>query len=359
MRSRVNGMERVLVVGESPLIARLVAEIDARPSLEWRVVGMVENLREGALPEVGPWLGPMRDLGRIIAATCPTRIVLAPAARRRRTAETALLDARLQGIAVEDAADTLERVTGKLPIERLTQRSLVLGDGFHHSDFVPSDSTLMLTRLISVVGACVGLVLLSPLLLLIALAIKIDSRGPVLFRQSRVGMGGRPFALLKFRTMHDNATRASEWVCDNEHRITRVGRWLRRFRMDELPQLVNVVRGEMNLVGPRPHPVSNYPLFLAKIPHYRVRLAVRPGMTGWSQVRYGYANGLDEETEKMRYDLYYIKHRSMMLDLGILLDTVTMLMSDSRSHERVRQAPVARPTWSGPWNGPRRGVATR
>jgi hypothetical protein len=119
MRSRVNGMERVLVVGESPLIARLVAEIDARPSLDWRVVGMVENLREGALPEVGPWLGPMRDLGRIIAATCPTRIVLAPAARRRRTAETALLDARLQGIAVEDAADTLERVTGKLPIERL------------------------------------------------------------------------------------------------------------------------------------------------------------------------------------------------------------------------------------------------
>jgi lipopolysaccharide/colanic/teichoic acid biosynthesis glycosyltransferase len=146
------------------------------------------------------------------------------------------------------------------------------------------------------------------------------------FVQRRIGADGRPFGLIKFRTMADAAERRSEWARDNTSRITRVGHWLRRFRLDELPQLVNVLRGHMNFVGPRPHPESNYQLFCEHIPLYGCRASVRPGITGWAQVRMGYANGLEEETEKMRYDLYYIKHRSFGLDARILLETVLVVL---------------------------------
>jgi lipopolysaccharide/colanic/teichoic acid biosynthesis glycosyltransferase len=168
-------------------------------------------------------------------------------------------------------------------------------------------------------------------MLVIAVAIKLDSPGPVLFRQPRAGRGGRRFELLKFRTMRPASGVTSEWARDNEGRITRIGKWLRRFRLDELPQFVNVLRGDMNLVGPRPHPVSNFEMFAAHIPYYLLRSTVRPGVTGWAQVRYGYANDLDEETEKMRYDLFYIKHMSFGLDLRILAETAKLVMWGRRS----------------------------
>jgi lipopolysaccharide/colanic/teichoic acid biosynthesis glycosyltransferase len=148
----------------------------------------------------------------------------------------------------------------------------------------------------------------------------------VFFVQQRTGMDDRPFPLLKFRTMHEGGGDRSDWVRDNEDRITRVGRWLRRFRIDELPQLVNVLRGEMNLIGPRPHPTRNQAEFLERIAYYGLRSTVPPGITGWAQVRYGYANDLEEETEKMRYDLYYIKHRSVWLDVRIAFATAAMVL---------------------------------
>ena len=349
--------ERLLLVGVSPMTANLVAEIEARPELCWRVLGVVADVPGHAAPEVGPWLGPVTTLSTVIAETHPTRIVITPADRRKAAVEEPLIDARLRGIAVEDTIRTLERATGKLPIEQMSSRSLLLGDGFRHSDFVRADTTLIVTRVLSVGAAVVGLAVLAPLLGLVALAIAIDSRGPVLFVQERMGMGGRPFGLLKFRTMRNTPVRASEWVRDNEHRITRVGKWLRRFRMDELPQLVNVLRGQMNLVGPRPHPVSNYETFMDRIPHYRLRAAVRPGITGWAQIRYGYANGLEEETEKMRYDLYYIKHRSFWFDMSILFATFAVLLFDNRNHESVRQRPSGA-AWTGRWQDTS-GVALR
>jgi lipopolysaccharide/colanic/teichoic acid biosynthesis glycosyltransferase len=174
--------------------------------------------------------------------------------------------------------------------------------------------------------AAAGLVFLAPLLALIAVAIKLDSKGPVVFVQARTGKDGRPFNLLKFRTMHPCEERPSEWVQDNSDRITRVGGPLRRFRLDELPQLVNVLRGEMNLVGPRPHPTCNEEIFTRNIAYYGLRSTVHPGVTGWAQVRYGYANNIEEETEKMRYDLYYIKNRSLRLDARILLETVRIVL---------------------------------
>jgi lipopolysaccharide/colanic/teichoic acid biosynthesis glycosyltransferase len=148
----------------------------------------------------------------------------------------------------------------------------------------------------------------------------------VFFVHQRVGLGGRPFRLLKFRSMRPMSSRTSEWVRDNGDRITRVGKWLRKTRLDELPQFWNIIRGDMNLVGPRPHPVTNYEMFAEHIPYYSLRALVRPGITGWAQIRYGYANDLEEETEKMRYDLFYIKHLSLLLDLRILFDTVKIVL---------------------------------
>jgi lipopolysaccharide/colanic/teichoic acid biosynthesis glycosyltransferase len=184
----------------------------------------------------------------------------------------------------------------------------------------------MTARLVSVITAAIGLLLCWPLLAAIAVLVKLDSRGPVFFIQERAGRNGRPFGLIKFRTMHPCAEHQSEWVLDNMHRITRAGRYLRRFRLDELPQLLNVLRGEMNLIGPRPHPTSNHEIFMERIAYYGLRSTVRPGVTGWAQVRHGYANNLDEETEKMRYDLYYIKNRSVLLDVRILIETIGIVL---------------------------------
>jgi lipopolysaccharide/colanic/teichoic acid biosynthesis glycosyltransferase len=245
-----------------------------------------------------------------------------------------LLESRVRGVIVEDAVEFYERLTGKIAIEALNPSSLILSKGFRNHG-----AAELVARIVSIVGATIGLILAAPVLALIALAVKLDSRGPVLFMQERAGRNGRAFNLLKFRTMHPSTERHSEWVRDNQHRITRIGWWLRRFRLDELPQLLNVVRGEMNLVGPRPHPVCNHEIFMDRIAYYALRSTVRPGVTGWAQVRYGYANNLEEETEKMRYDLFYIKNRSVWLDGWILVRTVLiMLFGQGATEVRTRSA---------------------
>lgn len=337
-RPRAEGEERVLLVGSGISTGALVDEITTRPECRWRVIGVVANLASGPA-SAGPWLGPLAALPSLIRGTQPTRIVTAAIEWQRSEVGQTLLDARLWGIRVESTSEAIEALTGKLPIERLTARALLASRGFQQADTMPIGTARVATRVINGVAAVLGLVLLFPLLVLIAIAIRLDSPGPVFFSQARIGMGNRPFRLHKFRTMRESQRPRTEWVSDNTDRITRVGRWLRRFRLDELPQLLNVLKGDMNLVGPRPHPVSNADLFLARIPHYRLRFTVRPGITGWAQVRYGYANGLAEETEKMRYDLYYIKHRSLALDLQILFETARLLVFDNRSHEQARSMP--------------------
>jgi lipopolysaccharide/colanic/teichoic acid biosynthesis glycosyltransferase len=269
--------------------------------------------------------------------------------RRGRTPVRELLDACVpRGVIVEDAADFYERLTGKLAIEALRPTSIVFSRRFR-----PSRLHQAFARCLSLVVALVGLVVSAPLLALLALAIRLDSPGPVLFVQPRAGKDRRPFRLMKFRTMHVAAARHSEWAGDNGARVTRVGRWLRKLRLDELPQFVNIVRGEMNLVGPRPHPVSNLDLFtlvarnLNELPgtaigYYELRSLVRPGLTGWAQVRYGYANNLEEEIEKLRFDLYYVKHASPWLDLRILFETVRVLLFGRLSDGLPTQPPSAR-----------------
>ena len=309
--------EQVVVLGKTPLARALIAELQARPN--FRVSETLPSRFSRTVKDVD---AALTGLGRRPAAeTGLTRIIVALSERRGRLPVDLLLDAKRQGIIVEDGVQLYERLTGKLAIETLQPSHLI---------FAPEFGTLTThtigARIFSVVFAVVGIVLCAPLMGLIAAMVKLDSRGPILFVQDRIGKDGRTFRLMKFRTMAPLEGRRSEWVKDNGDRITRVGRWLRKFRFDELPQLFNILRGHMNLVGPRPHPASNYGLFMESIPFYGFRSLVRPGITGWAQVRYGYANNLEEETEKMRYDLYYIKHRSLRMDLEILLQTAKVVV---------------------------------
>ena len=311
-------VENVLVLGNTELARAVIAELKKRS--RYRVLDAAELGKPNRVLKNGVALLVPAD-PRQHASAQPHRIVVALLQRRGRVPIEALLDAKQKGIVIEDALHVYERLTGKLALDRVYPSHLIYSNELRRSPIYCA-----LQRVMSVVLSAVGLVLCAPFLAAIALLVKLDSPGPVLFVQERIGKGGRRFPLVKFRTMLPAAERASEWVIDNGDRITRVGRWLRKFRLDEVPQLFNVLQGHMNLVGPRPHPASNYTLFMDRIPFYAFRSMVLPGITGWAQVRYGYANSLEEETEKMCYDMYYIKHRSLGLDLEILLRTAKVVV---------------------------------
>jgi len=320
--------DRVLILGTGSLARTLIQEIDARPHFRYEIVGVADDGQAVDDPPLRyPLLGPLQHLAKIAEEARVARIIVAMSERRGRMPMAQLLEAEARGILIEDGLRTYEYFTKKLAIETLTP-SLLLFSGSFRTPKVQAG----LRRLLNLAFAAAGLVFTAPLMALIALAVKLDSPGPALFVQERVGLGGRHFRLLKFRTMVVSAETRSEWVQDNEQRITRVGRWLRKYRLDELPQLVNILRGDMNLVGPRPHPVSNFSVFAERIPYYVLRSSVRPGVTGWAQIRQGYANNLEEEIEKMRYDLYYIRHSSLWFDLHILVDTVKIVMFGWGSH---------------------------
>ena len=339
IRSSRPALSRILILGRGPLAAKLIEELRSASGFNHIIVGIVDDQphREGHHAET-PWLGPLDRLTEIVEAARANHIVVALSDRRGHLPLKPLLTSRVRGVVVEEALDLCERLTSKVAIEALTPGPLIHSKGFRNSG-----APEQVARGVSVVIAATGLVFLSPALALIAAAIKFDSKGPVMFVQARTGRDGRPFNLLKFRTMHPCEERPSEWVQDNSDRITRVGGALRRFRLDELPQLVNVLRGEMNLVGPRPHPVCNEEIFERHIAYYSLRSTVHPGVTGWAQVRYGYANNIEEETEKMRYDLYYIKNRSLRLDARILVETVGIILlghGASQVRSRVPDPPV-------------------
>jgi exopolysaccharide biosynthesis polyprenyl glycosylphosphotransferase len=325
--------ERVLVLGEGPLAARVVAAVD---STDTGVRG--EHIVVGVVGIVGDELvGGHEKLDEALESGRPDRIVVAALNRQVLLPLRQLLDGRLHGIAVEDWVPFYERLAGKIALESLTPGSVAFGDGFGeprlHAAFA---------RAMGLLAALIGAIVVAPFLLLAILAIRLTSPGPVFFVQQRVGRFGRPYGLIKLRTMRVSTDAHSEWAQDNKLRITPIGGWLRRFRIDELPQLINVIKGDMNIVGPRPHPVSNYLLFMARIPHYAQRSVVRPGITGWAQIRYGYANNLEQEIEKMCFDLFYIRNVSIWLDLQVLIETARVV---ARGHEGADAAMV--PVQSG------------
>jgi exopolysaccharide biosynthesis polyprenyl glycosylphosphotransferase len=226
--------------------------------------------------------------------------------------------ARNRGVEIVDLATVCERFLNRIPCDQITELWLLWGLMGRSSLYVTR-----LKRLVDFVLASVLLVMLSPLLLLIAIAIRLLSKGPVLYTQERIGLHNRPFKVLKFRSMVPEAEDASGpvWASEDDPRVTGVGKWLRRWRLDELPQLLNVVKGDMSLVGPRPERSVFVNEFLTAVPMYNQRHGLRPGITGWGQIHYDYAASREETREKLEYDLFYVKNASFLLDLAILLRT--------------------------------------
>ena len=341
MRSSLQFKTRVLLIGHRPIARKFLYEVERFPGRGYTIIGIVEESPADQTQRT-PFLvlGTIDELQTIVRAVKPDLIVLALSDRRGKMPVAELLEFQANGIRVEDVADAYERVSGKLPIEVVTPGQLIVSQKLRKSEALKATQ-----RAISFIASLLLLIVCAPVLAVVAIAIKLDSGAPILFRHTRLGKGGRPFQCLKFRTMQPVQRIQSEWVSDNSERITRVGKWLRRLRIDELPQLVNVIRGDMNLVGPRPHPVTNLQLFCESIPYYTLRGSIRPGITGWAQVRYHYANNLEEETEKMRYDLYYIKHMSIWMDVKIIFRTCAVFIR-SLAPSFDSEAGVTRPLFA-------------
>lgn len=234
-----------------------------------------------------------------------------------------LLNCRAKGVRVTGIAQFLERVVGQVPLESVKASSLIYGDGFQQGLVKQA-----MKRLSDVVTSLILLILASPALLITALAIAMESRGPIVYRQERVGRGGKPFTLLKFRSMRADAESdgRARWAQVNDDRITKVGRFIRRTRIDELPQLINVLRGEMSFVGPRPERPAFVEKLKAQIPFYDLRHSVKPGLTGWAQVRYPYGASESDSANKLQFDLYYVKNNSPVLDMLIVLETARVVV---------------------------------
>ena len=245
--------------------------------------------------------------------------------RRARMPLQELLDLRFSGIRIEDAAAAYESACGRVCTKELRPSQLIFS-----GELGPTRNAVLLQSLYSPAIALVGTVLTLPIALLAAIGVKLTSRGPVLYRQKRVGMHGQPFTLYKFRSMYldAEAKTGAVWASKDDPRITPFGRWLRKLRIDELPQLWNVLRAEMSIVGPRPERPEFVKVLSEQIPYYRQRHCVRPGITGWAQINHKYGDTLEDTIVKLEYDLYYIKHISMSLDVYIIFHTLkTMLRS--------------------------------
>jgi sugar transferase (PEP-CTERM system associated) len=315
--------ERVLIVGTGPTARLLAQHIGRQRDFAYRLVGFVEEDGAPDLVRHHEILGSASDIRRIVSTHNVDRIVVGLSDRRGHLPIQELLHAKLSGVRVEDATTTYERLTGKILVDDLKPSWLIFSDGFRASRI-----TRFIKRMLDLSLSVIGFILAAPLMALTAVAIKLDSSGPVLYSQERVGENGRVFMVFKFRSMRTDAERSGTpvWASDGDDRITRVGRFIRLTRLDELPQLWNVMRGDMSFVGPRPERPFFVEQLARDVPFYLQRHAVKPGLTGWAQVKYRYGSTTEEAMEKLRYDLYYVKHQSIVFDLTIVLDTVKVIL---------------------------------
>jgi len=259
---------------------------------------------------------PLQELARRLAID---EIIVAFEDRRGSLPTEELLRCRLDGVLVQEAEAFYERLTGKIPAEAMRPSYLIFNAGFDQHPMAAS-----FKRVIDFLLSLIGILITWPVMLAVALAIRFDSPGPVLFRQERTGQRGRAFSLCKFRSMRADAEKVTGpvWASEDDPRITRVGRFLRRTRIDELPQLFNILTGSMSLVGPRPERPHFVQELSKKIPYYNQRHIVKPGLTGWAQINYPYGNTVEDALQKLQYDLFYIKYQSFLFDLSILMNTV-------------------------------------
>ncbi len=310
--------ERVYVLGTGERAQRLVRGLREHSALGIEVVGWTGDV-EGELTRdtvASHLLGLARGRG-------VHRVIVAMPDRRGTLPVEELLDLRLGGVKVEEATSWLERISGRIEVEQLYPSWLIFAEGFRFSGFVR-----LVRRALNVSVALAGTVISLPLLPFIVLAVKLDSSGPVLYRQQRVGRRGRIFYCYKFRTMRVDAEAdtGATWALDDDPRITRAGKFLRVSRLDEIPQLWCVLKGDMHFVGPRPERPEFVEWLSRDIPYYGVRHVVRPGITGWAQVQYKYGNTLEDAREKLQYDLFYIKNASLGLDLLIMFQTIKIVL---------------------------------
>jgi exopolysaccharide biosynthesis polyprenyl glycosylphosphotransferase len=315
-------MRRVLIVGAGKAgtaLARVIHEMQPHPM---DVVGFIDDdsSKCGKYAEGYPILGGAAELHRIVETENITDVVLAISNQVRPELFAALLEAEERGIEIATMPATYERLLGRVPIFLLQSdwilRSFV--DQAHVSSLYE-----MVKRLLDIVGGLVGTIITVIFLPFISLMIFLDSGWPVIFTQNRLGLSGKQYTIIKFRTMRNGSNEFKAQVTvENDERITRIGRFLRKSHLDEMPQFVNVLRGEMSLVGPRAERNELVEELQTKVPFYRARLLVKPGITGWAQVNFGYAATVEDTGIKLEYDLYYIRHRNLLLDILILLRTV-------------------------------------
>jgi sugar transferase (PEP-CTERM system associated) len=310
--------EQVYVLGMGERAQRLINGLRTRPELGVQVAGWSGNV-EGALTREAI----ASHLMSLIEQKHVHRVIVAMPDRRGTLPVLEMLQLRLHGITIEEATSWLEKITGRIEVDNLYPSWLIFAEGFRFSP-----TFMLLRRLTSIVASGILLLLVLPLIPLVMLGIKLSSPGPALYRQQRVGLGGKVFYCYKFRTMRQDAEADTgpTWALDDDPRITKIGKFLRLSRLDEIPQLWCVLKGDMGFVGPRPERPEFVDMLAKEIPFYRVRNAVRPGITGWAQIRYKYSNTVEDSKEKLQYDLYYIKNMSLGLDLMIMVQTIKIVL---------------------------------
>jgi len=321
---RAFGSERVLFLGTSQSVREIAAYLSEHPETGLVGIGYVDDHAEDdrELPGV-KLIGRVSDLAHVVQDFKPDRIVVGMSERRQRLPVHDLLELRFSGIYIEEAQSAYEAAFGRVCLRDIRPSQLIFS-----AELGPNPSKVYWQSIYSFGVAVVAAFVTSPLMLLVAIAVKLTSRGPVLYRQKRVGKGDEVFTLFKFRSMYADAEAGSGavWAKKDDPRITPVGRWLRRLRLDELPQLFNVIRGEMSIVGPRPERPEFVQELEKKIPYYRQRHCVKPGITGWAQINHKYGDTIEDTITKLEFDLYYIKNLAPELDAYIMFHTAKVML---------------------------------
>ena len=315
---------RVLVLGTGPEARLVEASLSGADLSNMSLVGFYALEREETVVSSSQIVARSAPLEDVVRQLGVHEIIVAVRQQRGGVLPLrGLLDCRLRGIQVTDLARFFERVHGRVPIESLKVSWLIYGDGYRQNWL-----RAFVKRVFDISVSAALLLLTAPVMFLSAALIAIESPGPVIYRQTRVGRAGKLFTVLKFRSMARDAEKdgTPQWASVNDARVTRIGRLLRRTRIDELPQLINVITGEMSFVGPRPERPEFVAMLTEQVPFYAVRNSVKPGLTGWAQVRYSYGATVEQSVKKLEYDLYYVKNHTLLLDLVILLETVRVVL---------------------------------
>jgi sugar transferase (PEP-CTERM system associated) len=319
--------QRILILGTDELAFMVGQTLRRRDDLNLHIVGFVAESPSKRMPDKpisrDRIVGEIDEIRALVEKHRVDRIVVAMQERRGSLPTAALVQLKVRGVIIEEAHVTLACLTGHLCLRAIRPSSFVFSDGFRRSN-----ATMVLKRILDLSLATTGFIIALPIMLLLIAAIKLESPGAAMYRQSRVGRQGRCFELLKLRSMRDDAERhGAQWAVANDPRVTRIGKFIRQYRLDELPQFLNIIRGEMSFVGPRPE----RPLFVEQlreaIPYYDERHSVRPGLTGWAQVRYGYGATIGDATRKLEYDLFYLQNMSIFFDCAIVLRTAKTVLS--------------------------------